>query len=80
MRFGKMPTVLQAPAEVSSDAAADFYGYHILERREQLRPLLKAAVDADALKWAWRRRAACELSERIWGRLGSLSCLFPFFG
>ena len=41
----------------SSAAAADFCSVkkismatHILERREQLRPLLKAAVDADALK------------------------------
>ena len=45
------------PAVVSFDAAADFCSVkkirmatHILERREQLRPLLKAAVDADALK------------------------------
>ena len=45
------------PAVVSSDAAADFCSLkkfrmatRILERREQLRLLLKAAVDADALK------------------------------
>ena len=45
------------PAVVSSDAAAFFLlskkfrmATHILERREQLRPVLKAAVDAEALK------------------------------
>ena len=45
------------PAVVSSDAAADFCSVkkfrmatHVLERREQLRPLLRAAVDAEALK------------------------------
>ena len=46
------------PAVVSSDAAAFFCSVkkfrmatHVLERREQLRPVLKAAVDAEALKW-----------------------------
>ena len=45
------------PAVVSSDAAAFFahlkkfrMATHVLERREQLRPLLRAAVDAEALK------------------------------
>ena len=46
------------PAVVSSDAAAFFahlkkkirMATHVLERREQLRPVLRAAVDAEALK------------------------------
>ena len=50
---------------ISSDAAAFFRSVkkfrmatHVLERREQLRPVLKAAVDAEALK----RGAACMMS------------------
>ena len=42
------------PDVVSSDAAAFFahlrMATHVLERREQPRPLLRAAVDAKALK------------------------------
>ena len=55
------------PTVVSSDAAAFFCSVkkfrmttHILERREQLRPALKAAVDAEALKRGAARAGAAD--------------------
>ena len=60
------------PAVVSSDAAAFFRSVkkkfrmatHVLERREQLRPVLKAAVDAEALKRGASREEVSRLLAR----------------
>ena len=64
------------PAVASSDAAAFFCSIkkfrmatHILERREQLRPVLKAAVDAEALK----RGASLEEVGRLHDELATLA-------
>ena len=60
------------PAVVSSDAAAFFCSVkkfrmatHILERREQLRPVLKAAVDAEALKRGASREEVSGLHDEL---------------
>ena len=60
------------PAVVSSDAAAFFCSVkkirmatHILERREQLRPVLKAAVDAEALKRGASREEVSRLHDEL---------------
>ena len=54
---------------ISSNAAAFFRSVekfrmatHVLERREQLRPVLKAAVDAEALKRGASREEVSRLS------------------
>ena len=60
------------PAVVSSDAAAFLCSVkkfrmatHILERREQLRPVLKAAVDAEALKRGASREEVSRLHDEL---------------
>ena len=57
---------------VSSDAAAFFRSVkkfrmatHVLERREQLRPVLKAAVDAEALKRGVSREEVSRLHDEL---------------
>ena len=60
------------PAVISSDAAAFFRSVekfrmatHVLERREQLRPVLKAAVDAEALKRGASREEVSRLHDEL---------------
>ena len=57
---------------ISSDAAAFFRSVekfrmatHVLERREQLRPVLKAAVDAEALKRGASREEVSRLHDEL---------------
>ena len=60
------------PAVISSDAAAFFRSVekfrmatYVLERREQLRPVLKAAVDAEALKRGASREEVSRLHDEL---------------
>ena len=60
---------------ISSDAAAFFRSVekfrmatHVLERREQLRPVLKAAVDAEALKRGASREEVSRLHDELRNR------------
>ena len=60
------------PAVISSDAAAFFRSVekfrmatYVLERREQLRPALKAAVDAEALKRGASREEVSRLHDEL---------------
>ena len=51
---------------ISSDAAAFFRSAtYVLERREQLRPVLKAAVDAEALKRGASREEVSHLHDEL---------------
>ena len=65
-------TFSRVPAVVSSDAAGFFRSVkkfrmatHVLERREQLRPVLKAAVDAEALKRGASREEVSRLHDEL---------------
>ena len=62
----------RVPTVASSDAAAFFFSVkkfrmatHVLERRKQLRPVLKAAVDAEALKRAASLQKVSRLHDEL---------------